>query len=252
MAGDGVEVGSGEDVFDACGVLRIHVHAAENAAQPPLVLVFDVRRVGPADTDQRDVVAAALGEGGDVERAGQPAVFAHAHERSVDPDAEHAFGGAHLQHLPAAVPGSGDGEAAAVNAGGVVSGGLGRKRGRGVGPGHLHVGVDGAAVTVLGPVAGHGQVVPGAVGRCGLHGPGRHGFGALKQAKLPRPVERQRPRRGGGVERLAKPQGGGTGGAGHERCSARQAVEVDCLGGFPETPQARRGPEQGLGSHRVN
>ena len=180
------------DIGDVRGRHGNETDIAEDAGQPPHVLIFQVRTIGPLDDLDGDLVEAGVDPGGDVEFRWQPAAFAEPDLFAVDPDMKRGIHAFKAQPNLAVVPVVADKEVADVGAGRV----LGRHVGRIDREGELDVGVMRSAVAVhlpargdrdLGPVGGLGES-GGCLGRRG--GP----------VKLPIAIEQLEPGRGVAVE----------------------------------------------------
>ena len=169
---------------------------AEDAAQPPHVLILQIRAGAEAPDLRRHGVFAGDERGGDVELGGQAGILGVADAVAVDGEFE---GGADAGEVEADLP-SGpvgrDVEAAAVETDGVAfaRGGPGRRRlvhdarrvgGEGVGV----VCVERRAVAVQLPIGGHGDGAPGLRALVGQLGGGR------RPAERPVAVEADRRRR---------------------------------------------------------
>ena len=82
-----VQTCNGEHVFDKSWGRRIKENFAEKPAHPPLILVFEERRVAPLHTrDGQCVGRADFDESGNIEFAGQARVFAEAKRDAIHPD----------------------------------------------------------------------------------------------------------------------------------------------------------------------
>ena len=155
---------------------------------PPLVLVLDEARVGPADDDGDQLVRpAAADEVGDVELGGRPRVLRQAHRAAVQEHVEHPLDAAEVQPDPAAAPVARKREAAAVDPGRVL---LGHVR-RPVRERHLDVRVLRDVVALHRPEARYGHRVPAAreAERA------RRLLGSADQSELPVAAERSPQRR---------------------------------------------------------
>ncbi len=91
------EAADRRDVGHVHGLRRVQVHRAGDAAVPPLVLVLDVRRVGPLHDRQPQVVRLRQDEGRDVELRREMGVLADPDVAPVDLDEQDALGGADVQ-----------------------------------------------------------------------------------------------------------------------------------------------------------
>jgi hypothetical protein len=113
--------GAQPDVLDAAGGAGVQGDVAEDARQPPLVLVLDVAGRRPLVHPHRDDVVTRPDGRGDVELVGQPAAARVADLLAVDPDPEQRLHPVEAQHDPLGVlPAAGQVEVAAVVAGRVL------------------------------------------------------------------------------------------------------------------------------------
>ena len=101
---------------------------------PPLVLVLDEARVGPADDDGDELVRPVVAdEVGDVELGGRAGVLRDADRLAVDEDVERALGAAETEHDAAPPPAAGHENAPPVDArSGSASGTFGGGSGNGI------------------------------------------------------------------------------------------------------------------------
>lgn len=234
----GLDVG---DVDERGGVER---DVAVEAAEAPLVLVLDEGGVGVLDDEGDEfVVDARADEAGEVELGGEAGIFGETDGHAIDVDGEHGVGAAEVEDGALALPGGGDAEKAAVDAGGIFGGGEGRL----LGEGHLHVGVVGAAVAVHLPVGRDGQGAPGGgVGERAAIGEGLGVGGVAFEAELPEAVEGLEPGGFGAVagEGLAGGREGVEGGARGELVEGRE------LGVFPGVDETVEEHDGKLGACR--
>ena len=98
----------------------VQLDAAMQAGLPPLILVFDVRRVRPTDHHGREHVGAAPHMRRQVELGGQPRIFRQTDELAVHVHEQHAVGRADVQHGTAVAPRGRQIERLAVQAGRIV------------------------------------------------------------------------------------------------------------------------------------
>ena len=142
-AGVRVVVGMGEEVPDRTRRLAEHAHAAEDAGQPPHVLVFQVRPGRPLVHADRDDIVAGPDQRGDVELPHEPAAHAVAGGGPVDEQREAGVHALETDHRrPAEVPVRRKREGPPVLSGGVGVGHMRRVDREGIG----HVGVSGPPV----------------------------------------------------------------------------------------------------------
>ena len=87
---------------------------------PPLVLVFDEARVGPADDHRGQHVRAAPQMRRQIELGGQPRVFRQPDEHAVHVHEQHAVGRADVQHDAPVAPAATARERSAVESGRIV------------------------------------------------------------------------------------------------------------------------------------
>ena len=161
---------------------------------PPLVLVLDEARVGPAHDCGEDLIRTPrIDEVGDVELGRRSRVLGEPDWPSVDEHMEHSFHASEMQHDSPPAPSARQGERAAVEPRRIV---LGHVRGRRV-ERHHDVRVVRRLVAEHRPEARHLDCppTPGARGRRGRQ------VGTVDQAELPSPVERPEPPRARPVER---------------------------------------------------
>ena len=125
-----VQCGVHVEVVDADGWKGHEGDFAEDAAEPPHVLVFEIRRVAPLeDADLQRVLFDILDNGCDIEFGDNAASFAHADELAVQLDFKIGVDAAERQDDAFAVPFRIDGERAAIDARGIFVGHVGRIRG---------------------------------------------------------------------------------------------------------------------------
>jgi hypothetical protein len=228
----GVVVGVHEEVPDRPGRLVDQGDAAEDAGQPPHVLVLQVGPGRPLVHADRDDVVFEPNELGDIELPDQPAALAVADDRTID---EHGEARVHPVEAddgrPAGVPVRRQREAPPVLPRRVAVGDVRRVDREGIG----HVGVRRGAVPGRAgdasqlPARGHGDVVePAVVEVRGLESRGQVAR-ATAVAELPAPVQAELadpgglgcPRRGmtlPGAERLDVAQVRGGGPISHAGC----------------------------------
>jgi len=181
-----VQLRPGEDVGQVDVRHAVEVHIAVDAGHPPVILIFQVAAIRPADDHGRQRVLARLEEGRNVEFSGQARVLAVAGLMAVDPDVEGAFHALKGQDHPPPGPARREREGGAVEAGRVV---VVRDARRIVGDGHLDVGVDRPVVALHRPVGGDVDRPPVAGVIAGLAEPLRRGLRVGGQMKAPAPVE---------------------------------------------------------------
>ena len=162
----GLVVGVDPQVFDGAGNEAAQAHRAEDAGQPPLILVLEVgagAELVHAHGDRIDAGAHGLGH---VELVGEARTARHADPRAVHPHAGLTFNAVEAQANVATVPVGGELEGATVVADGVVVG----REGRVDREGEVDVRVGGVTPGALAsqdPVAGHVDGVR-VVADCGL------------------------------------------------------------------------------------
>ena len=223
-----LEFSPGEQVGDVGLPGRIEQHLAGNARMPPLVLVLDEARVGPADDCRQDLIRPrGVDEVGDVELGRGSRVLGEPHRPSVDDHVEHPFDAAEMQHDTTPAPSARQGERAAVEPRRIV---LGHVRGRRV-ERHHDVRVVRRLVAEHRPEARHLDRPP-TIRACGSP---RCKVGTVDQAELPSPVERPKPPRARPVER-GRERGSRER---RERRPGRQRSEACQLGTLPARGPAR-------------
>ena len=127
------------------------------AGEPPLVLIFDEGGVGPLDDEGDEFVfPARADDGSEIELGGEAGVFGEADGDAVDVNGEDAGGAAEVDDDALVGPRGGDGERAAVNAGGVG----GRNAGSLLLERHFDVRVVGLAVALELEAAGNLEGAP--------------------------------------------------------------------------------------------
>ena len=160
----GLVVGVDPQVFDGAGSEAAQAHRAENARQPPLVLILEVGAGAELVHAHGDRIDAGVHGLGHVELVGEARTASHADPRAVHPHGGLTFNAVKTQANVATLPVGGEFEGAAVVADGVV---VGRER-RVDREGEVDVGVGGAtpgAIAAQDPVAGHvdlGRVAGGS------------------------------------------------------------------------------------------
>ena len=130
------------------------VHVSVDAAHAQLVLVLQIAAVAPLEHQHGQGVVAGGEVAGDVELAGGVGHLAVAHKLAVYPQVEAGVHALKVQE-PAVGGGVGHIDVAHVQAAGVLLGDIGRVAGEGV----AHVGVHVAAIAVVLPAGGHGDLV---------------------------------------------------------------------------------------------
>ena len=116
-----VGAGRDEDVRDR--VVGAERNLSRDARVPPLILVLDEARVGPAHHDSDELVRpAAADEVGDVELGRGTRVLRDAHGAAVEEHVQHTLDTAEMQAHAAAAPVAGKREGAAVDPGRVLVG----------------------------------------------------------------------------------------------------------------------------------
>ena len=162
----GLVVSVDPQVFDGAGSEAAQAHRAEDAGQPPLILILEVGAGAELVHAHGDRIGAGAHGIGHVELVGEARAAGHADPRAVHPHGGLAFDAVETQAHVAALPVGWEVEGAAVVADGVV---LGRE-GRVDREGEVDVRVGGVTPGTLAaqdPVAGHvnlGRIV----GRSGL------------------------------------------------------------------------------------
>ena len=152
----GIEPGSGKDVVDVLLRDCADGNIAEDPAQPPHVLVFQIRAVAPLQDLDGDPVGAELGDVGDVEFGSIAAAFAHAGELSVDPDVIEGIHTVEFQQDALFGPVVFNLEFADIAAGGII-----RRHERRIDRERIDlIGIMRMAVTFHLPVAGDHDIVP--------------------------------------------------------------------------------------------
>ena len=209
----GVVVGVHEEVPDRPGRLADQGHAAEDAGQPPHVLVLQVGPGRPLVHADREHVIFRPNEVGDIELPDQPAALAVAYGRAVDEHGEARVNPVEAkQGRPAGIPLRRQREAPPVLAGRVAVGHPGRVERERIG----HVGVRGRAVPEGAGKAGqlparrHRDVAEPAVVEVGRLEARGQVAQALAVAELPGPVQAEpvAPGRLRGPRRGEAPSGG--------------------------------------------
>ena len=217
----GVERGGEADVLDRGLREGNERDGAEDAAQPPLVLVFEVGAGRPLDdADGEDVLAVEVELVRDVELVREAAAHPLAHAFAVQEDLEPGVDAVEADADPAALPVGREEECAAVAArrvGGGDEGLVQRDR-------ILDVGVPGMAVALHLPVRRHGDPVPVGIVEVGGLEALRRLFGRGVEVEEPVAAERH-----GGLARRAGADGRREGGA------RRKAVDAEIVNSFPGT-----------------
>ena len=160
----GLVVGVDPQVFDGAGNEATQAHRAEDAGQPPLVLILEVGAGAELVDTHGDRIDAGVHGLGHVELVGEARTAGHADPRPVHPHAGLALNTVEAQAHVAALPVGGEIKGAAVVADGVI---VGRER-RVDREGEVDVGVGGVTVGAVAsqdPVAGHvdlGRVAGGS------------------------------------------------------------------------------------------
>ena len=150
----GLVVGVDPQVFDGAGSEAAQAHRAEDAGQPPLVLILKVGAGAELVHAHGDRIGAWAHGVGHVELVGEARAAGHADPRAVDPYARLAFDAVEAQADMTALPVGGELEGAAIVADRVV---VGRER-RVHREGEVDVRVGGVtpgALAAQDPVAGH-------------------------------------------------------------------------------------------------
>ena len=150
----GLVVGVDPQVFDGAGSEAAQAHRAEDAGQPPLVLILEVGAGAELVHAHGDRIGAGAHGIGHVELVGEARAASHADPRAVDPHAGLALDAVETQAHVAALPVGGELEGAAIVADRVV---VGRER-RVHREGEVDVRVGGVtpgALAAQDPVAGH-------------------------------------------------------------------------------------------------
>ena len=145
-----------EDVVECGSGKRGEGDFAEDAAEPPHILVLKIAGVGPLDDLNGDFVWTDSDEFGNVEFGDDAASFAHSGESAVDPDIEEGIDAAEGEDDLAVIPVFGNFEFTDVASGGVFRGDERRVEGEGV----LNVGVMGMPVAFHLPVGGNDDLFP--------------------------------------------------------------------------------------------
>ena len=136
------------------------IHVAENAGEPPEILILQIGAVRPLVDHHGQHVVAGGDKGRDVELGGHMRYLREAREGAVDPDVERGVHAVKVQEHLALVPALGQREGAAIAADGVVVGHIGRIEGNGI----VDVGVVRLVVAVHLPVGRDRKLVPALVG----------------------------------------------------------------------------------------
>ena len=188
----GVEVGRGAQVGDVLLAAGIEIAVTAYAAEAEKVLVLEVGAVRPAEhLEGDDVCLAGLKVGREVELGLELAVLAVAHVAAVDPQVHVRRDGAEVGDDLAPLPRGGHGDGAAVRADVIFRHGhVGRVVAELLAPGIAHVDVDGVAVAVELPHAGHGDGVPAPVVEVRAPEVGGPGVGMAHPEEFPHAVER--------------------------------------------------------------
>ena len=150
----GLVVGVDPQVFDGAGSEAAQAHRAEDAGQPPLVLILEVGAGAELVHAHGDPIGAGAHGLGHIELVGKARAAGHADPRPVDPHAGLACDAVETQANMTALPVGGKLKGAAVVADGVI---VGRERGVDR-EGEVNVGVGGVAPGALAaqdPVTGH-------------------------------------------------------------------------------------------------
>ena len=200
------------------GGRREEIDVAEDAVEPPEVLVLEIRPVRPLEHLHGQHVVPWAHEPRDVELRGDVRPLAVADGLAVEPDVEGRVDAVEVQeHLPPR-PSLGQREAPAIAADGIVVGHEGRIDGVGV----PHVRVVRPPVAVHLPVARHGQGVPAGDIELGLLESLGDASRRRRIAEVPRAAQELEPRRrpplGRPCRRLV--------GAGQQRRVCRLAVPL--------------------------
>ncbi len=160
---------------------------------PPLILVLDEARVGPADDDGVQLVRpVVVDELRDVELGRRLRVLGQSDRLPVDEHVENALERAEVQHDGPALPPARHPEATPVDAGLVLVGHVRRQ----IGERHLHVGVLRRAEALHRPEARHVDLAPAPPRAEDV----RRLFRPRGQAELPLAVERGQPGGAGTIE----------------------------------------------------
>ena len=221
-----VHVGGDLRVDQAGGGLRDERDAAEDAAEPPHVLVFEVAAVAPLVDAHGEDVLAGLGEGRHVELGRHAAALAVADFLSVHPDVEGGIDALEAERERAAVEVGRQVERAAVAAGGVLA-----RHARGVDGERVDdvrvVRPAVAAVAVELPHRRDGQAVPAGVVVVGVPEAVGRVRGRQHPVEPPQAIERQDAGRVGIAGRVERREGGGLIGERLEVRPGGQAVAVE-------------------------
>lgn len=156
-AGGRVVVGGGMHVGHVGGGRGVGEHAPVEAGVVPVVLVLQVRGVGPADDGEGQLEGhAGLDDAGQVDLVGEPGVLPHGDGAAIDVHVEDRLGPRHVDHQPPAGPRRRQRHGPAVDPRGV---GVGDRR-RPAWERHLDVGVLRPVVALHGPAARHLDGLP--------------------------------------------------------------------------------------------
>ena len=160
----GLVVGVDPQVFDGAGNEATQAHRAEDAGQPPLVLIFEIGAGAELVHAHGDRIDAGAHDLGHVKLVGEARAACHADPRAVHPHSGLTFNAVKTQANVATLPVGGELEGATVVADGVVVG----REGRVDREGEVDIGVGGVTPGALAsqdPVAGHvdlGRVTGGS------------------------------------------------------------------------------------------
>ena len=100
-----VEIGAREHVGDVRLRRREQAHAARDSGMPPLILILDEARVGPADDDRDELVRAVVAhQRADVELGRRARVLRDPDRLSVQQDVQRSLDASEVQHDPAPAP----------------------------------------------------------------------------------------------------------------------------------------------------
>ena len=150
----GLVVGVDPQVFDGAGNEAAQAHRAEDAGQPPLVLILEVGAGAELVHAHGDRIDAGAHDLGHVELVGEARAARHADPRAVHPHGGLAFDAVEAQANVATLPVGGELEGATVVADRIVVG----REGRVNREGEVDVRVGGVtpgALVSQDPVAGH-------------------------------------------------------------------------------------------------